>query len=68
MSSLDSSIKPVHIDSQCPDCQSELVLLDALYPVMIDLEEEIDFKVQLDEWACPQCKNTIHFDKPEFKS
>ena len=47
--------EPYYIDSDCPDCGSELVLF----------EEPATDEVWHDEWTCPDCQDGIHMDWPQ---
>ena len=49
--------KPYYIDSECPDCGTELVLYDELV--------DTDGEPWYDEWMCPECQDGIHMDWPK---
>lgn len=49
--------EPYYIDSECPDCGTELALYD-------ELTDE-DGETWHDEWMCPECREGIHMDWPE---
>ncbi len=65
--------EPYYIDSNCPDCGTELVLSDEHRPTGTDarVDPEVWDKRETifhDEWVCPECENGIHMDRPFSES
>lgn len=64
--------EPFYIDTECPDCGTELVLNDKHRPtgdgsgarVAPEVWDERE-TVWYDEWVCPKCENGIHMDHPQ---
>lgn len=54
--------KPCHIDPNCPECGTPLVLADILDDPNMPGEH-----VWHDEFACPKCRDCIYLDWPENK-
>lgn len=50
--------EPYYIDSECPDCGTDLVLWNELQ----GMDEE---NVWYDEWMCPDCEDGLYMDWPE---
>lgn len=52
--------EPYYIDSECPDCGTELILYQELEDAEYDEDE-----IWHDEWTCPKCEDGIYLDWPE---
>lgn len=62
--------EPYYIDSECPDCGTELVYYD---DVSVKHSEDVHSEVFpdtaffYDEFVCPECLDGIHMDWPQTK-
>lgn len=70
----DERDEPFYVDSDCPDCDTELVLYDELPEEKLresdafgaPLQEmDEDDRIWYDEWVCPECLDGIVMDWPE---
>lgn len=58
--------KPIHINSQCEECNSKLVMFDKFYQLEVDsTDEPLEDTIWYDEWVCPKCQDGIVMDWPK---
>ena len=66
--------EPYYIHSECPNCDTDLVLSDEHRPtgdgsgarVAPEVWDERDV-IWHDEWVCPVCEDGIHMDLPIYE-
>lgn len=65
--------EPYYIDTECPECGTDLVLSDEHRPtgdgtgalVAPEVWDERGETIWHDEWVCPECEDGLHMDLPE---
>jgi rubredoxin len=64
--------EPYYIDSECPECGSELILYDSLSEDQVGDSSDLSVsdaenkdEVWHDEWCCPNCLDGIFLDVPD---
>lgn len=50
--------EPYYIDTDCPDCGTDLVLYDKF-------RDGDEGEIWHDEWICPECDDGIYLDIPD---
>lgn len=62
--------KPIHIQTHCENCGTELMLYDRYHKKLTYGEKYMDVNftddaIWYDEWVCPTCRDGIRMDWPE---
>ena len=70
-SAADEREEPYYIDTECPECNEELVLYDSLSDETLSESGKLGGntadsadEIWYDEWVCPDCLDGIHLDTP----